>query len=136
MLRFIKKCFFKRLAFLSTLTSVNLLSCISMIHQKCKVRPQIVNVNGDDPVFFSFSVKTSQCSGSCNKINNPCAKLCDPDVVKNLKVKVFNLVSGTNETRRIENGMKRVNVNIDLTVVFVIVNNVGMMINAGVNTKN
>ena len=62
--------------------------------------------------------------------------MCDPDVVKNLKVKVFNLVSGTNETRRIENGMKRVNVNVDLTVVFVIVNNVGMMINAGVNTKN
>ena len=87
-------------------------------------------------MFFTFSVKTSKCSGSSNNINNPCAKLCDPDVVKNLKVKVFNLVSGTNETRRIENGMKRVNVNVDLTVVFVIVNNVGMMINAGVNTKN
>ena len=87
-------------------------------------------------MFFAFSVKTSKCSGSSNNVNNPCAKLCDPDVVKNLKVKVFNLVSGTNETRRIENGMKRVNVNVDLTVVFVIVNNVGMMINAGVNTKN
>ena len=67
-----------------------------------KVRPQIVNVNGDDPVFFPFSIKTSKCSGSCNNINNPCAKLCVPDVVKNLNVKVFNLVSGTNETRRIE----------------------------------
>ena len=32
--------------------------------------------------------------------------------------------------------MKRVSVNVDLTVVFVIINNVGMMINAGVNTKN
>ena len=35
-----------------------------------------------------------------------------------------------------KNGMKRVNVNVDLTVVFVIINNVGMMINAGVNAKN
>ena len=34
------------------------------------------------------------------------------------------------------NGMKRVSVNVDLTVVFVIINNVGMMINAGRNTKN
>ena len=52
--------------------------------------------------FFSFSIKTSKCSGSCNNINNPLAKLCVPDVVKNLNVKVFNLVSGTNETRCIE----------------------------------
>ena len=57
MLRFIKKCFFTGLAFLSTLTSVNLLSCISMNNQECKVRPQIVNVNGDDPVFFLLVLK-------------------------------------------------------------------------------
>ena len=37
-----------------------------------------------------------------SNINNLLAKLCVPDVVKNLNVKVFNLVSGTNETRRIE----------------------------------
>ena len=73
-----------------------------MNNQKCKTRPQIVNVNGDDPVFFPFSIKTSKCSGSCNNINNPLAKLCVPDVVKNLNVKVFNLVSGTNETRLVE----------------------------------
>ena len=82
--------FFTRLAFLSTLTSVNLLSCISMNNQECKVRPQIVNVNGDDPVFFPFSIKKSKCSGSCNNINIPHAKLCVPDIVKNLNVEVFN----------------------------------------------
>ena len=77
--------FFTGLAFLSTLTSVNLLSCISMNNQECKVRPQIVNVNGDDPVFFPFSIKTSKCSGSCNNINDPYPKLCVPDVVKSFK---------------------------------------------------
>ena len=71
MLRFIKKCFFTRLALLLTLTSVNLLSCISMNNQECKVRPQIVNVNSDEPVFYPFSIKTSKCSGSCNNINDP-----------------------------------------------------------------
>ena len=96
MCRLIKQCFFTGLAFL---TSVNSLRCISMNNQEYKVRPQIVNVNGGDPVFFPFSIKTSKCSGSCNNINNPLAKLCVPDVVKNLNVKVFNLVSGTNETR-------------------------------------
>ena len=102
MLGFIKKCFFTGPVFLSTLTSVNLLDCISINNQECKVRPQIVNVNGDDPMFFSFSIKTSKCSGSCNSINNPYAKLCVPDVVKNLNVNLFNVVSGNNETRRIE----------------------------------
>ena len=102
MLGFIERCFFTGLVFLSTITSANWLSCISMINQECKVRPQIINVNGDDQVFFPFSIKTSKYSCSCNNINNPCAKLFVPDVVKNLNVKVFSLVSGTNETRRIE----------------------------------
>ena len=35
-----------------------------------------------------------------------------------------------------QNDMKRVSVNVDLTLVFVIIKNVGMMINAGVNAKN
>ena len=63
-----------------------------MTNQGCKVRPQIVSANGDDPVFFPFSIKTSKCSGSCNNINNPCAKLCVPDVAKKVNVKLFNLV--------------------------------------------
>ena len=99
MFRLIKQCFFfTGLAFLACVNSLN---CILMNNQ-CKVRPQIVNVNGDDPMFFPFSIKASKCSGSCNNINNPCAKLCVSDVLKTLNVKVFNLVSGTNETRRIE----------------------------------
>ena len=53
---FIKKCFFPGLAFLSTLTSENMFSWVSVNNQECKVRPQIVNVNGDDPVFFPFSI--------------------------------------------------------------------------------
>ena len=102
MFGFIKRCFFTGLVFLSTLTGINSLSCISMNNQECKVKPQIVNVNGDDAVFFPYSVKASKCSGTCNNVNNPLAKFYVPDVVKNINVKVFNLVSGTNETKPIE----------------------------------
>ena len=102
MLGFIKKCFVRGLAFLSILASVNLLSCISMINQECKVRPQIVNLNSDEPVFFAFSIKTSKCSGSFSNINDPYAKMCVPDIVKNLNVKLFNLMSRTNEARHIK----------------------------------
>ena len=106
-----------------------------MNNQECKVRPEIVNVNSDEPVFYPFSIKTSKCSSSSN-INYRYAKMCIPDVVKNLNVKVFNLMARTNETRHTQNGMKRVNVNVDQMQAFVIINNVGMMINAGVNAKN
>ena len=67
-----------------------LVSCISMNNPECRIRPQILNVNGDNPLFFLFSIKKSKCSGSCNNINIPHAKLCVPDMVKNLNVKVFN----------------------------------------------
>ena len=94
----LKSTFFIGLAFLTSVNSLNAipLSCISMNNQECKVRSQIVNVNGDDPVFFPFSIKTSKCSGSCNSINNPYAKMCVPDFGKNLNVVVFKLVSVAN----------------------------------------
>ena len=94
--------FFVGLTILSSFASLNSLSCISMNNQVCKRRPQFINVNGNEPVFFPFSIKKSKYSGSCNNINYPYAKNCIPDVVKNINVKVFNLTSRTNETRYIE----------------------------------
>ena len=93
---------FTGLTFLSTLMGVNSLSYISMTHKECKVRPAIINVNSDEPLFYPFSIKKSKCSGSCNNINDIYAEMCVPDVVKNLNVKVFNIMSRTNETRHIE----------------------------------
>ena len=73
-----------------------------MNNQECKLRPQIINFNSNEPVFSSFSIKTSKCSGSCNNVNDLYAKICVPDAVKDLNVKVLNLMSRTNETRHIK----------------------------------
>ena len=97
-----KKIFLTGLAFLSSLISTVPLSCISMNNQACIVRPEIININSDKFVFYPFSIKTSKCSCSCNNINDPYAKICVPDAVKILNVKVFNLMSRTNETRHIK----------------------------------
>ena len=59
MFRFIKECFFIRSLFLSSLVSTTPLSCISMINQACKVRPEIINGNSNEPVFYPFNIKTS-----------------------------------------------------------------------------
>ena len=104
MFQFIKKVFLTGLTVLSYLNPLSTapLSCISINNQQCKVRPEIINVNSDEPVFYHFSIKTSKCSGSCNNIKYPYAKVCVSDVVINLNVKVFNLMSRTNETRQIK----------------------------------
>ena len=104
MFGFIKKVFFTGLTILQTVNPLNVTSfkCISMTNQECKVRPEIVNVNSNEPVFYPFSIKTSKCSGNCNNINDPYAKICVPDTVKDLNVRVFNLMSRTNETRHTE----------------------------------
>ena len=39
-------------------------------------------MNNNEPVFYPFSIKVNKCSGSCNNINYPYAKLCVPDAVK------------------------------------------------------
>ena len=33
-------------------------------------------------LYYPYSVLVNKCSGSCNDINNPYAKLCVPDVAK------------------------------------------------------
>ena len=105
--RFVKKVFFIGLTILSNFINENSrnatqLSCISMKNQECKTRPEVININSNNPIFYPFSIKVSKCSGNCNNINNPYAKICVPDVIKDLNVKVFNLMSRTNETRFIE----------------------------------
>ena len=79
MFQFIKKCSFVVSTFL---TSINSLSCISMANKEYEVRPEIININSNEPIFYPFSIKTSKCSGSCNNINDPYAKICVPDDVK------------------------------------------------------
>ena len=77
---FVVKVFVLGLTVLSNIT--NALECIWMKNQKCKVRPEIININSHNPIFYPFGVKVNKCSGSCNNINNPHARICVSDTVK------------------------------------------------------
>ena len=77
----IKKIFYIGSLFLSSLVdttclnaiplSATPLNCISMKNQECKVRPEIINVNSNNPIFYPFSIKINKCISNCNNINNP-----------------------------------------------------------------
>ena len=102
MFRFVKQISVSAMIFFGCNVSIVYSSkCISMINQVCKIRPEIININSNELLFYPYSIKANKRSGSCNNINNPYSKLCIPDVVKNMNVKVFNLMSRTNETTHI-----------------------------------
>ena len=78
---FIEKVFFTAMSFFD-LSNVNPLECVSMNNQNCKTITKIINMNNNEPVFYPLSIKVNKCSGICNNISDPDAKLCVPDVVK------------------------------------------------------
>ena len=103
MFGFIKQCFFMAMTFFSfNALNVNSLKFVSMNNQECKIRSEIINVNTNEPMFYPYSITINKCKGSCNTTNDPYAKLCNPETIKNINFKVFNLISRTNETRHIE----------------------------------
>ena len=97
---FVKKVFLSGLTVLSSIT--NALECVLIKNQECKGRPKTININSNNPTFYPFSVKINRCSGNFNNVNDPNARICVPDTIKNLNVKLFNLMSRINETRSIE----------------------------------
>ena len=101
MFSFVKKVFVLRLTVLSS-SITSALNCVSMNNQECKVRPKIADINSNNPMFYRFSIKVNTCSGICNNINDPYAKICVPDTVEDLNVRVFNLISRNSETRHIK----------------------------------
>ena len=105
-----------------------------MKNQECKIRPDIINVSTNNPVFYPCSVKVNKCSGNCNNTSNPYARLCVPDVVKNINLTAFNIMSWSNQTKQIkwhESSKCECRLN------SIVCNNKnGININASVNVKN
>ena len=56
-----------------------------MKNQECKVRPEIININSNNPIFYPFSVKINRCCGNCNNINDSYSRICVPGTVKKVK---------------------------------------------------
>ena len=59
MFGFIKQTFVSAMMFFGSLSRVNPLKCISMKNQECKVRPEIVDVSSNNPIFHPVSIKTN-----------------------------------------------------------------------------
>ena len=43
--------------------NVNSLECVSMNNQECKIRSEIINVNTNERMLYSYSIKINKCNG-------------------------------------------------------------------------
>ena len=58
MFEFIKKVFFTAITFFSfNVLNVNSLESALMNNQECKIRPGIININTNEPVFYPYNIK-------------------------------------------------------------------------------
>ena len=66
-------------------------------------RPKILDVNEGvgEALFYPYNVLVNKCSGSCDTINNPVAKLCVPGIIKRINMQVYNFLMRLNETRSV-----------------------------------
>ena len=81
MFEFIKKVFVVAMSVFScnALKAIPL-KYVSINNQECRTRPEVMNINSNEPLFYPYSILVNKCSGSCNNISDPFAKLCVPDV--------------------------------------------------------
>ena len=79
------------------------LECVSVVNQKCMPRPKILNVNEGvgEALFYPYNALVNECSGSCNMLDDPMAKLCVPNIIKRVNMKVYNFLMRLNETRNV-----------------------------------
>ena len=73
---------------------------MSVVNKKYMPRPKILDVNEGvgEALFYPYNVQVNKCSGSCNTLDNPTEKLCVPNVIKGLNMKVYNFLTMLNET--------------------------------------
>ena len=82
---------------------VNTLECLSVINRECMPRPKVLDVNEGvgEALFYPYNVLVNKCSGSCNTLDDPMAKTCVPNIIKNVNMKVYNFLMRLNETHNV-----------------------------------
>ena len=58
----------------------------------------LVYINPNKTLFYNFTVSVNKCHGSCNTTDDPYTRVSVPNKVKNMNIKVFNLMLGKDDT--------------------------------------
>ena len=79
------------------------LECVSVVNRECTQRPKILDVSEGvgEALFYPYNVLVNKCSGSCNTLDDPMARLRFSNIIKNVNMKVYNFLMNLNETRNV-----------------------------------
>ena len=63
------------------------------------IRPFLVDISPVELNYHPFKVCLGKCSGSSNAVHEFSTKVCVPSKTKDVNVKVFNMITTTNEAK-------------------------------------
>ena len=88
---------------LFSIFKTRVLECVSINNRKCMPRPKILDVNEGvgEALFYPYHVLVNKCSESCDMLDKPMARLCVPNIIKRVNMKVYNFLMRLNETRNV-----------------------------------
>ena len=86
---------------LFSILKVNALECVSVVNRKCMPKILCVNEGVGEALLYPYNVQVNKCSGSCNTLDDPMARICVPKIIKKINMKVYNFLMRLNETRNV-----------------------------------
>ena len=95
MFELIKQVFIAWLSFSRSLAT----KCVSFNNKPVIIRPTLIDLNSVELNYYPFMIRLQKCSGSCNAADDLSTKICVPIKTKDVKVKVFNTTTRTNEAK-------------------------------------
>ena len=88
------------------------IKCVFLNNRPCQARPTLVNINSNETFYYPFTLNVNKCGGGCNTIDDPYARIFAANKVRNMNVKVFNLMPGVKKVN-FQFSMNRPSVNVD-----------------------
>ena len=62
-------------------------------------RPTLVDTNPYELYYHSINISMNRYNKSCNTVEDPRGKICDPNKMEDLNLKVFNMIKGINKSK-------------------------------------
>ena len=75
------------------------IQCVSMNNQPCAARPMLNDLNLDELHYCPFMSILDRCDGSCNTVEDPFGRICVPNKMKVVTLKVFQMITGVNKSK-------------------------------------
>ena len=96
---FIKQMFTTLMSFSGTLVT----KCMPLNNEPCMIRPTVFALSLVELNRYPFMISLDKCNGSCNAVDDLFIKICVLGEIKDVHVKVFNLITNWNEAKRLIN---------------------------------